>query len=433
MLYYRLTAAVLCGALVLSLSACSDPTSVGAGVGPDSLRGGDPVTEEIVPSTLEASTVPSRTGYNVPATVPSNQRRTWRFLSGSVYDPLAGTITADGYVDFIGPASREPIQDAEVDSLDANLRLVPTYLHGDTTSTLSLQLFDLSEDATMSRAPSDTSFSAEAQAIDSYSISPTDSVVTLSLPRSWIEEHQEELQDTTAFNNSFHGFKISAAGEANNAVAGFDHGSSTLEVATSSDTVAFPVQKSFSHVERRNAPPTDSNRVVLVDGVGTGLKMAWDDNPLLDSLRASNTPLNRADITVPVDTTSSTDANFARPLPTNYRILASRTPDGPSCSRLGLLVRPDESDTCILFTNNGWAPQAARAASQTAFQIFEYSFFNPPPLSSFYVEIADRESTDLSTQETARRGIPSTIPVVVHTADVPTDELPRATLIVTPL
>lgn len=439
MLYFRLTTAFLCGVVVLSLAACSDPTSVGSGVGPDSLSGGDPTTEEIVPSTLETHTTPARTGYNVPATVPSDQRREWRFLSGSVDDPLAGTVEANGYVDFLGSAARpDAVREASVDSLNAELRLVPTYLHGDTTSTLAVDLFDVSVEAEMDRAPADTSFLSEAQAIDSYSISPTDSLVTLPLPRAWIQEHQAALQDTSAFEDSFHGFEIKT-GTGNNVVVGFDHGRSTLRVNTSTDTVDFAVQKSFSHIERRNPPPSQENRVVLLDGVGIGLKMAWDDSSLLDSLRTSNTPLTRADITVPIDTMDTrasleqAPAGFTRPLPNGYRMLGNRAADGPSCGRLGLPAQSENTDTCLIFTNPEWPPAFARAASQTAFAIFDYSFFNPTPLRSFRIEVAARESENLQQQQTAQRGLPSTLPVVVRTGEADTENLPRATLIVTPL
>jgi hypothetical protein len=433
MMSFRFAAALFCGTLLIA-GGCSDPASVGTGLGPDSLSGGDPQTQHIVASALDTTVVPPLTGLE-------GRTRTWRFLAGTVQDPIGGTIRADGSVDFAGSAPRpDTLARAPLDSLQAALRLPITYRHGDTTSTVSIELFDLREEVEMRRAPADTTFPAEATPIASYSIAPGDSSVTLPLPRAWIEEHQAALQDSSAFDaSSFNGFKLAA--EDGNAVVGFDHGSTTLRVTTPSDTVDFQVDQSFSHVERTAPPatPLPADRLPLLDGVGIQVAFDWDESTALDSLIAGNTLLNRAEITVPVDTAfrhPGAGSNFVRPTPTGYRIQARPTND-VTCSELGLLSLTGAGSSCVLPTLPSWVPDAARVSSQTALTIFDRWFFDVPPLSTVRVEIANRATPSPTPRQTLDRGLPSTAPAVVPVptpaSSRPVEDLPRATLTVTPL
>lgn len=437
MLYSRLTVALLCGTVLLLVTSCSDPASVGTGIGPDSLSGGEPQVKAFVPSSLDTTHHPSLTGYDVPATVPSDQRREWRFLTGIVDDPVAATIIADGYVDFLGTANRpDGFSDAPVDSLNAELRLDTVYRHGDTTSTLDVRLFALSQTADMQRAPADTSFEAEAQPIGSYSVAAADSQVTLPLPQSWIEEHQSALQDNDTFEEtSVNGFKLTTTNES--AVLGFSHGTATLRITTRSDTVDFQTEQTFTHVEREGTPSISGDRLLLQDGVGVELAMNWEDNSQLDSLAAENALLNRAEVTVPVDTAflePPSGSNFVRPQPAGYRVFASRSSDdAPECGQLGLFVLSESGNTCIFPTNPEWAPSAAYVVPERAFTVFDQWLSDSPPLSTFRVQIANRASSNPSERQTAQRGLPSTIPAVVRTSDPDTDRLPQVKLTVTPL
>jgi hypothetical protein len=80
-------------------------------------------------------------------------------------------------------------------------------------------------------------------------------------------------------------------------------------------------------------------------------------------------------------------------------------------------------------------PYAARASSDVAFTLFDYTLSNSLPFSSFRVEVAERATLSPSAQQTARRGLPSTIPVVVRTSAPAGDsvDLPYVTLVITPL
>jgi hypothetical protein len=435
----RLPVAVLGGLLFLSLAACSDPASVGSTLGPDSLSGGDPEIRNVVPTTLDTSRTPPLTGFREAASLPGQpggQQRSWRMLTGEVDDPIGGVLDAEGYIDFRGTASRPSgISDAPVDSLNAELRLTRTYLHGDTTSTLEVQLFDLAGPADMGRAPADTSFATEAAPIraGAYTVSPTDTLVTLPLPSSWIEKHQTALQDSTSFpDGRFDGFRLTTT--AGNAVVGFEHGSATLRLTTSSDTVDFESEQTFTHIERSQVPPSGSDRRLLQAGVGVGLEMDWAGGRI-DSLADANTLLNRVEISVPVDTTllAPTDPDFVRPLPTGYRILASRTEGALSCRQLNLFAVNASGSRCVFPTVPAWVPGEARVNSDRAFPTFDQWFTQEAPLTRFRAEVVGRASTSLNAQETARRGLPSTVPVLVKTEAADPDALPRAILTVTPL
>jgi len=439
MLYSRLAVPLLCGAALLLATACSDPASVGTDIGPDSLSGGDPQVKELVPSSLDTTLTPPLTGYDVPATTTpggNHQGGEWRFLTGIVNDPVAATIHADGYVDFLGTASRpDDLAEAPVDSLNAELRLDTVYRHGDTTSTLEVRLFDLSETAEMGRAPADTSFEAEPQPIGSYSIAAADSQASLPLSQSWIEEHQSALQENDTFEDtSFDGFQLRTTNES--AVLGFDHGTATLRLTTSSDTVNFRVAQSFTHVEREGVPSLPEDRLLLQDGIGAELTMAWYDTPQLDSLIRENVLLNRAEVVVPVDTAflaSSSSSDFVRPQPAGYRVFATRSANAPACSQLRLFVLSESNRTCIFPVSQEWVPSAAYVLSDRAFTVFTEWLTDAPPFSTFRVQIANRQSSNPSERQTAQRGLPSTIPAVVRTSAPTSDPLPKARLTVTPL
>lgn len=436
-----LSAFLVGGALLLSITACDDASNVGLGVGPDSLQGGEPVTLDAVPS-LDTTTVAPQTGLQLRPDIGAG-RNTWRFLAGRVNDPVGGTIEADGYFDLLGRSFLSaPLLDADVDSLDAELRLLPTYVHGDTTSTVDIRLFELAEEADMNGARADTTFPVTNE-VTSTTLSPTDSLVVIDLPQSWLVDNLESLRDTTDggtnFEESFHGFRL-VAGDRANAVVGFSSTTIALRLrhtsrGTTADYVGF---KTFTHVERRNVPPAPDNYIVLQDGVGLSLTMNWDfDSNPLDSLK--NSPINRADILVPVDTTAlkarSGSASFARPLAKGFRILATRSegPNAPSCGSVGTAEVPDDESVCALPLVGAAAPAGARATNDASFRIFNTSLLNQPVFSGYRVHVADRQSTSIGPNSTIRPGLPSTLPVLVPRPEVQDLDEPRVTLTVTPL
>lgn len=440
------------GGLVLLSTACSDPTGVGSELVGSEGEGDPPKVEEIVPDSFGTSTAPALTGFvrSASSFQPGSSSRRWRFLAGTVRDPIVGTIEAEGYVDFLGAAEREgTIATDPADSLDAALLLQPTYFHGDTLSTYEVNLFEVREEADMQRAPADTSFEVLRQLGSTVSISGrglTDSVLTLPVGEKWIRDHIDAIQ-SDSFQTAVNGFKIAAANDNPSlsdpqVVAGFDLNSAVLRVASSTDTTNFRALKSFTHIERRGSPDVSlGDRRLLLDGVGTGFVAGWDyDRPVFRDL--ANAPLNRADITVPIDE-SKMDASlqalgnppaFVRPDVNGYRVIGTRAPDAPSCSQIGLPETPNDEGRCLLPTEPSAAPGAAQLTSQLSFTILERVLFETPLFSTFRFEIGPRNPANASPRNTISRGLPSTLPALVRTnTSLPPETLPRTTLIVTPL
>ena len=454
-----LCAVLVGGVALLSLSACSDSSNVGLGVGPDSLSGGQPITLDVKPELDTARTLPITGESSRKAPI----RNTWRVLAGVVDDPLPGTgvIEAEGYLDFAGrsslPSEIELANSA--DSLTAELRLTPNYLHGNSSDAVAMEVYDLTEEATMDSARANDSFDADETdpaSVDTAQINPTDSLVTIELRESWIAENLSTLQNTsdngTAFEENFPGFKIVALNS--QAVIGFSSFDATLRLTytSESDTVTadYSGLKSFTHIEQRGVteePP--SSHKLLQDGAGMDLTMKWDygeeelseeekKGGKVDSLKIS--PLNRAEIFVPIDTSAMKNRsreNFDRPLPKGYRVIATREPDAPSCGAVRLPVFSEANEACVLVLEPSAAPGAAFASDNVAFTIFEESFRRvqsgqSPLFTEYRVQVTDRESTSGDTRSTIQPGLPSTLPVLVP-VDGEEPGPPRATLTVTPL
>lgn len=421
--------ALVVGFLLL-LPACDDASNVGLGVGPDSLRGGVAKQVTVAPA-LDTTRQPPLTGLQFQP-----EQQTWRFLVGRVDDPLSGTIEADAYLDVLGRISfPDEIFSAESSELAAELRFTTSYLHGDSTSTVDVRLRDLTEEAVMHQARADTTFPAESEIITTATVTPTDSLVTLDLPQSWISEQLSTLRDTSdqggAFQEAFHGFKLEATG--GNAVVGFAASTPKLRLTHTADSVSADYLgfKTFTHIARpaNGTPPeVPENYILLQDGIGTQLNMEWDfgANPL-DSL--SQSPLNRAEIYVPVDTIAlkerSGSETFVRPIPRGYRMV---------------LVRDDAQQSLALNANAlpGAAHALNRAPSDVnnpgVFPFFEQSLLGSEVFSTYQVIVADRSSSSVSVGETLSIGLPSTLPALVPRpeANLPAGA-PRAVLIVTPL
>lgn len=439
MLYSRLAAVLCLGVSVLAVAACSDnPGSVGAGIGPGGSSDGAPQDTSVVVSSTDTRTTPSETGF-------ASTNGPWRFLTGTVTDPLAGRLETTGALDLDGTVERTgSIADTSTNALDAKLQLTRSYIHGDTTTALTLELVELSREADMERAPADTTFPAESTVITTTSISPTTSTVTFSLPQSWISEHANDLQDDSedpSFSD-FHGFQLQTT--SGQAVVGFEHDSATLQLTTSQDTVAFPASQSFTQIER-TAPPSASlpdDRRLLLDGIGTALTFNWADNNPLDSLAQTNDRLNRADLIIPVETDpsfASTASNFVRPSPSGYRIRARQRDDSPNCRELGFFSRSiDGTDGCGLPTSLDQTSTKARLTRNAASNLIERWFeTGTQPFPSFHLEIANRADASASSRATTTRGLPSTIPVTIPiptaSSSTPLENLPRVTLTRTPL
>ena len=430
MIYRCFSLAFACSVLLLAVAACDDPSTVGANVGPNPLRGGRPVSVDAYPAHFDTVRAPALTG-NAASSV-------WRMLVGTVQDPLAGTITANGYVDFRGPVSLADVfYDLPPDRLRASLSMVVSYQHGDTTAAVDVALYDLTEEMDVADATADQTFPREDTPIRTATFSPTDSLVTIDLPTAWVAEHIETLRDTTdggqAFRDAFHGLQVTTEG--GNAVIGTQQSSIRINLETETDvpsTTTFFASKVFSNVERPHIKPPPSGRRVMV-GTGTAVEFAFDfTTDPLDSLE--NAPVNTLDLFLPVDTSAWNEdrpPNFVRPRGgVGYLLRADRTADAPPCNVLNTATPSDT--TCAIPLVSNRFPAAIQADPSAGLTIFQESLLSGPVFSRFQMEIAaGRTGTN-----TLGIGLPTTLPVVVYAPDTSATDSsnwPRATLTVTPL
>jgi len=156
---------------------------VGLGVGSDPLQGGEPSTIDVTPTTRDTTVAPI-TGDNVQER-PRSQNA-WRFLVGTVDDPTPGTgvVETEGYVDFAGRSDLPPaIDTADAEDLTAELRLTTDYFHGRSTESMEVEVYDLTDEATMDSARATERFEAapSAVSVNGAQINPSDSLVTIQL------------------------------------------------------------------------------------------------------------------------------------------------------------------------------------------------------------------------------------------------------------
>ncbi len=433
MTYFRLSAALGGFLLLATLVSCSDPSGVGLGVGEDPLEGGDPTVETVLPDTIYTEASAPRTGL-------SGAQQTWRFLAGAV--SLGGTsnpygrVQANGYFDVQAPDNiPTSIALANPDSLDATLRLQTNYVHGDTSSEVSFRLHDLAQEAEMNEATADTTFPVGAE-VATYTRSPTDSSVALSLPSSWVQNNADLLRDTTRVGPDFHGFRLSAPDA--EAAVGFEHATARLELslAGSDESVTYAVEKTFSNVRRSTPASPPEDRLLLQDGVGDQLVVEWDE-ARLDSLRGS--PLNRASIIIPTDPdTASLGESFVRPTP-DYRVTATRETSAPSCGALQTFEVTSEGDVCGLpLPTDTPADADIRVDERSSFTIFERLLVDtegplPSTLSEYRAQVVDRPGTPQNASETVQIGLPSTLTTLIPRPRPDSSMAPRLELTVTPL
>lgn len=300
----RLLIVVMIGTVALSLSACDDPTSVGLDIIGD--RGGTPQVHDLPPLDLSASHVPQVTGNNE------------RTLLGYLDDPLLGTARGHAYVDFATPIGAGDFHNGTVDH--AAVLLDRDYIVGDTTGNFTITLYDMADDWNPQGATADTSF-ARSSPISSYTVSATDTLVTLELPSDWVARNDTTLR-SPAFSNVFHGFYFEAT--QGNAVIGFTPDGTFLRAAAGADTALFAMAKNLTAIEHEAPQDLPPDRVIVQGTGGRALETIFD----MEELR-NDFALNRATLRVREDSLAS----------------AANTPHGhirPRASQLNLFVRLED-------------------------------------------------------------------------------------------
>lgn len=400
------------GSLVVFLTACDDdPTGVGSGVGDDPLEGGDPVTVNLPPTTLDIERRPAVTG-GVGSALPE------RFFTGRVDDPLVGATEANGFLNVFQPANL-PSSVLEDDLTDVSLRLAPVSVYGDTTQAVRLALYDMPAPWEAEGAESDTTLSSGDQ-IMTFELDPTEEETLVSLPSEWVEDNQDVLRDTTdegdAFIDSFPGFRLGYAEDnaSGNAAVGFNRNDTSLRVATRTDTTNFNGRVSLTTIDREPPEGLPEDRGLVQGGLANAFTFTYDfDTAPLDTLR--DVPVNRAELVLPVDTTlwdSATPDGFERPTPSGYQLTGIST---------------DGEQTVTLADEITVSDGALRITGNAPLQIFEEGFLRESAFSEFVLTpsaTSDGAGNEVSLDVALFHRLP------LDSDDV--DEGPRATVTVTP-
>ena len=285
--------------ILLGLTACEDPSSVGLGLVGD--EGGAPVV-----STMPFSHV-------ALAPEPGLRDNTGQVLVGVVDDPTLGPFQATGYVDFqINTSQPEAYRNGVVDA--AILRLENTYVYGDTLQEITLALHEALAEYSATGSTLD-SLPPLGPEITRFSFLPTESVVSAPLPADWVAAHDATLR-STQFAAEFHGFQLVPV--SGNAIVGFANvvaSASDLRSIVGSDTVDFGAVKSITRFEREGDAPALPGRLVTQNGLGPRLHLNFDLTPF------AGNAVNRANLRLRVDTLALAPApNFVRPAVTEMSL-----------------------------------------------------------------------------------------------------------------
>jgi hypothetical protein len=474
MTLHRFSAALTSGVLLLSLllavTACDSSTGIGGDVGEDDLQGGAPTAFDLAADSASFAA----TSISPPITGNTDPNATWRFLVGRVYDPLAGTATAEGYFDLAPPASiPQAILDAQEIDLRAELSLEPQYVHGDTTASVDVTLYDLEENVNLGGARADEAFTDSVEVATYTLAADADSTVTLVLPDEWLRDHIRQLRDTSTtedgvrrFTPNFKGLHFRAENSvgpgANGAVVGFSTRDSRFRLVRTDTTVSatYSISQSFTSVDWSEPPSgsVPSDRVLLRGGDDRALQFSvpFAEKVKVDSLVGA--PLNRVRLEVPLDSTGLAPevSNFVRPNVLGYRFLMRRNTtdaDVPECasrelSRLqphteatGLDPQDNPGELCFMRpVDRSQIPQSIGTGGtvqgqSSLFQLVDVSLEpnRPVVFEGFRIEILDRFS-QTSNQLSASPGVPTTAPALFfrpETAD--SQNRPRLSIVATPL
>jgi hypothetical protein len=298
-----------CLALLLIVSGCDDPSSAGLEfVNDDGAR--PTVTVQEASAGVEEPEVRDETGGDS------------RVLAGTVADPVTGSVSTTGYLDFSEP-SAPPSAFRNGPVTEVTLRLVRDYVYGDTVTVGTLVLNDMDHEWTSLSVPADSELVAGIEAA-SVQFTPSDSVVLVALPAEWVAANDLQLRSAGS-DTLFHGFQLTAIGT--NAVIGFRTTSVTLDVVSGGEQLEFPVNRRLTTARRLSPTTPPAERLTVQDTAGPGVVLHFD---LSDDTLATAV-INRAEIRVIVDTLalrSNTPPNFVRPEVPRLELHAATTAGG---------------------------------------------------------------------------------------------------------
>ncbi len=187
------------------------------------------------------------------------------------------------------------------------LQLETSYVYGDTLTEMRFALHEVLDEFTGFQSTEDSIPTVGPELLQ-FSMMPTDSIVTIDLPASWVDQYDADLR-TPDFGQAFAGFQVRYL--EGNAVVGFHNlvtRSTRIRSIVGSDTVNFVAEKSITTLEKESDGVLPPGRVGIQDGIGPKIGF----NFAIDSLQGVS--LNRAAIQLTPDTEAlETPTNFFRP------------------------------------------------------------------------------------------------------------------------
>lgn len=372
---------------LLMLAACDDPSGVGLDVTDFGETDPYAVSLEATFATDSLRDLTGMVDQDVAALVS-------QAFAGQTPDPLFGTLGATAYLSFVRPFDL-PIQfdDVAIDSVLLNLQIGNIY--GDSLGTGLFEIYEIATKWSGERFPSDTVIDVHNQLVGQFSMSGTDTLVTVQLNDAWVS-----MRDTTIrsaeFADQFFGLEVRPVGETP-FTAGFTF-FSTFTVYSDYLGTGIPFPTHFPVANQGTITSLDTSGastpdylVPFRDGTGIGLTLELD----LSEYRGQ--PVTAAYVRLDADTLLLRDG-----VPSSF-------------------VRPF-ARTLILYTvDNG----RETAFIQGFYQPDRHAyFFSGPALSALIQDIL----LDRRTVDHFRVGFPW-IPTTLHYAPVTTHEGTRPRLI----
>lgn len=345
----------------LTLTACQDPSGVGLELIGE--EGTDPNVVIVAADEVRAQEQRDVTGGFATS---SPAQRT--LLVGEVMDMLAGNTRAEGYFDFI-PTTSVPEGFLDSPILGAELRLVRSYVYGDSMSTLPLVFYQIDETWSPADAPADTTFEVGAQ-LGAVTFPASDTLLTFDLPSNWISEFDTTIRSDSVIS-AIEGFQVRLSeGTMPNVVVGFEGPSSRLRLRTAQDTVDFPIAEIFSRIEREDPVSTPDGIRLLRDGSGEALAFTFP----VDTLGTRAVASAALKLTIDTDVLDTGDG-FTRPLPETLALYLRDQDD----NRL-LVTTAERGDTNqFIFTSSALTSLLQREVLGEAFVTqFEVGYLASP-------------------------------------------------------
>lgn len=280
------------------LSGCDDPSNVGQGL--LDAQSGDTRVSTMSPDVIDRLDRPDETGGNAGSGAV-------RALAGTVDDPVLGTMTAHGFIDFV-PSSQFESTFTNGSVTWAGLELNLDYRYGDTTGVVQFDLFSIPGNWLSSEVDAGSDIPRGGR-IASYEIPVTAGVVTLPLPEAWVDSNDATLRSST-FTDTFHGFGIVPTG--GDAIVGFRFSESVLRAsAVPGDTVTYAMSK-VGTLTDLSATAAPADHVILQDGSAESVFMRF---PLRGEV-LDESLIHRVIMQLTaVDLSSRYPEGFSRPLP----------------------------------------------------------------------------------------------------------------------